>query len=179
MIMAVYQGLDWFSRQYQKVLRPFIVLLYIVLTLVVLYAVYMRYVINDSPRWTEEMARYLMVWASLLAMSIGMREHRHIGLTTLVKRLWGKYTKRVFLVADIAMLIFFAVVFVTGIMMTSFVTKQHSPSMNLPMWVPYLSIPVGAFFLTVETLILLLRKVVRLEEDEDESEQVDTQPLAT
>jgi TRAP-type C4-dicarboxylate transport system permease small subunit len=161
MVKSMLAGLEWFSAQYRKVLLPLLVLLSSVLTIVVLYGVFMRYVMNNSPSWTEEAARYLMVWSALIAMSIALRQNRHIGLTSLVERLWGKYTNTAFFFADIAMLIFFIVMLVTGINMAIFVTNQRSPSMNLPMWIPYLSIPVGGFFLSVETIILLLKKLVR------------------
>ena len=65
-----------------------------------------------------------------------MRQDRHIGLTSLVERIWGKNTNVAFFFADVAMLIFFLVMLVTGISMTLFVVNQRSPSMNLPMWIP-------------------------------------------
>ena len=161
MIKSLIAGLDWFSEKSQKVMRPLLVVFYALLTVIVLYAVFMRYVMNNAPSWSEEMSRYIMVWSALIAMSLALRQNRHIGLTSLVERLWGKYTRVAFFFADVAMLIFFGVMFVTGISMTIFVVNQHSPSMNWPMWIPYLSIPVGGFFLSLESLILLLKKLVR------------------
>lgn len=161
MVRVTLQGLEWFSRQYQKVMRPILVLLYTVLTAIVLYAVFMRYVLNAAPSWSEEVARYIMVWAALLSMGIALRQGRHIGLTSLVERLWGKYTRHAFFVADILMLVFFVVMFIAGISMAQFVVRQRSPSVNMPMWIAYASIPAGSFFLIVETLILTLKKLVR------------------
>lgn len=161
MVRVTLQGLEWFSRQYQKIMRPLLVLLYMILTAIVLYAVFMRYVLNAAPSWSEEVARYIMVWAALLSMGIALRQGRHIGLTSLVQRLWGKYTRYAFFVADILMLIFFVVMFIAGISMALFVVRQRSPSVNLPMWVAYASIPAGSFFLIIETLILTLKKLVR------------------
>lgn len=162
MLSSVLKALDWVSRQYQKVLRPLLVTLYSILSVIVVYAVFMRYVMNDSPSWSEEMARYIMVWSALLAMSIALREHRHIGLTTLVERLWGKYTKYAFFAADLAIIAFFGVLLYTGIDMTLFVAKQSSPSMNWPMWIPYMAVPVGAFLVVIEALILALKKFGKL-----------------
>ncbi len=161
MVKSLVAGLDWISEKYQLVMRPLLVALYAVLTLIVLYAVFMRYVLNSAPSWSEEMSRYIMVWSALLAMSMALRQKRHIGLSTLVERMWGRFSRAAFFLADVAMLIFFLVMFITGIKMTFFVVNQRSPSMNWPMWIPYMSIPVGGFFLSFETLILLLKKLVR------------------
>lgn len=159
MLEKALQALDWFSRQYQKVLKPILVALYSVMSVIVVYAVFMRYVMRDSPDWSEELTRYIMVWSAFLAMGIALRDHRHIGLTTIVERLWGRFTKYAYLVADLAILFFFGLVLYTGIDMTLFVARQNTPSMNWPMWIPYLSVPAGAFFLVIETLILILKKL--------------------
>jgi len=160
MVKSIIAGLDRLSEGYQKVMRPVLVILYSLLTIIVLYAVFMRYVLNNAPSWSEELSRYIMVWAALLAMSIALRQGRHIGLTSLVERIWGKHYRVAFFFADLAMLIFFVVMLYTGVKMTFFVVNQHSPSMNWPMWIPYMAIPVGGLFLSFETFILLLRKLV-------------------
>ncbi|WP_319561574.1 TRAP transporter small permease [Marispirochaeta sp.] len=161
MIKTLLTGLDRFSEIYQKILHPILVLLYSILTVVVLYAVFMRYVINKAPSWSEEFSRYMMVWSALLAMAVALRQGRHIGLSSLVERVWGKHTRVAFFLADVAMLIFFVAITYTGFTMAFFVANQRSPSMNWPMWIPYLSIPVGGFFLSIESFILMLRKLVR------------------
>lgn len=161
MIKAALRGLEWFSGQYRRVLRPVLVILYTLMTGIILYAVFMRYVLNAAPSWSEELARYIMVWAAMLAMGIALRQGRHIGLSSLVERLWGKHTRWALLTADLCTLIFFLVVFVTGISMAIFVLGQRAPSLNITMTIPYVSIPVGAFFLSIETIILILKKLVR------------------
>jgi TRAP-type C4-dicarboxylate transport system permease small subunit len=152
-----------------------IILIYSVLTLLVLYAVFMRYVINAAPTWSEEIARYLMVWVSLLALGPAIRAHRHIGLSSLVSRLWKRYTPHAFFVADLFILAFFLVVLVAGISMTIFVAGQRSPSANIPMWVAYMAVPAGALFMILETLILMVKKLIPQEREEvieKESERI-------
>ena len=165
MVKSLIAGLDWLSEKYQVVMKPLLVALYALLTAIVLYAVFMRYVLNSAPSWSEELSRYIMVWSALLAMSMALRQKRHIGLSSLVEKLWGKYSRVAFFLADVSMLIFFLVMLVTGISMTFFVVNQRSPSMNWPMWIPYMAIPVGGLFLSFETLILLLKKLVRPDQE--------------
>ncbi|ORC36628.1 hypothetical protein B4O97_06070 [Marispirochaeta aestuarii] len=161
MVKSLLAGLDKFSELYQKIMRPVLVFFYSILTVIILYAVFMRYVLNSAPSWSEEMSRYIMVWTALLSMAIALREGRHIGLSSLVERVWGKYTPVAFFIADVFMFAFFATISYTGFKMAIFVVNQRSPSMNWPMWIPYLSIPVGGVFLSLESFILMLRKLVR------------------
>ena len=45
---------------------------------IVLAAVFFRYVINHSLPWSDEAARYLFVWLTLLGSSAVLRERAHI-----------------------------------------------------------------------------------------------------
>lgn len=159
MLDVMLRALNWLSEQYRRVLRPVLVGIFAILTLIVLYAVFMRYVLNSAPSWSEEITRYLMVWSSLLAMGMAIRRGKHIGLTTLVERIFGRYARYAFLLADLSSLAFFVTAFGSGISMTFFVSRQISPSAGIPMWIPYLSVPAGSFFFIIETLILILGKL--------------------
>ena len=159
MVDALLDFLEALSKGYRAIMRPLLVVLFSVLTIIVLYAVFMRYVLNLAPTWSEEIARYIMVWMALLGSSIALRQGRHIGLSTLVEQIFGKYTRVVFFIADLCILAFLVIVVFSGASMAQFVAGQRSPSANLPMWVPYLAVPVGAIFMVLETLILILDKL--------------------
>ena len=76
MVKSLLAGLDKFSELYQKIMRPVLVFFYSILTVIILYAVFMRYVLNSAPSWSEEMSRYIMVWTALLSMAQGGAPHR-------------------------------------------------------------------------------------------------------
>lgn len=54
--------------------------------------VVLRYVFNLGITISEELSRWLFVWMIFLGAIIAMREHGHLGVDSLVKRLppWGK-----------------------------------------------------------------------------------------
>jgi TRAP-type C4-dicarboxylate transport system permease small subunit len=144
---------------YEKLLKPVIIGIYIAMTGIIIYAVFMRYVMNNAPSWSEELTRYLMVWGALIGMGVAARRGKHIGLSDIIKRIWGKFTPSVLFIADIMIFIFWIVVLVTGVTMTQFVAAQRSPSMNMPMWIGYLAVPVGAFFFLIEELYQIFKKL--------------------
>ena len=49
--------------------------------------VFGRYVFELPVTWAEELARYLMIWASLLAVSCGIARREHVAVTALISRL--------------------------------------------------------------------------------------------
>ena len=154
----LYQGIEWLSEKLNKIVGVILIALSAPLVGVVLYAVFMRYVLNNAPTWSEEVARYLMVWMGLLASSIALKKGQHIGLTAIVDKIFSSYKKYAHIAADLFMLFFFAVVFTQGVSMTKFVSIQRSPSANIPMWIPYMSVPAGSLLMLIQTICLLLEK---------------------
>ena len=50
------------------------------MTLVILVQVFFRYVLNNSFPWSEELARYLMVWMTFLTLPVVSRLGQHAAL---------------------------------------------------------------------------------------------------
>lgn len=151
---------DRFLGWYEKwLIKPVQIILNSLMTLFILYSVFMRYVLNKAPTWSEELTRYIMVWAALLGMGIASRYNKHIGLSDLVGKLWGRWTNTVLTIGDILSTLFWVLVFVTGISITLMVAPQRSPSMNLPMWIAYIAVPVGGACSVIELVFVALRRV--------------------
>jgi len=154
----IYLAIEWFSEKINKVVGVILIALGASGLAVVLYAVFMRYVLNMAPAWSEEIARYLMVWAGLLAFSVALKRGQHIGLNMLVDRIFSSYKRYIYLVADVLILFFFLVVFIEGVSMAKFVAPQRSPSVLIPMWIPYMSVPTGSLLMIIQTVSLILEK---------------------
>ncbi|MGK6312243.1 TRAP transporter small permease [Neorhizobium sp. DT-125] len=52
----------------------------VAMTLIVGWQVFGRYVLNDSPTWSEPLSLYLMSWFIMLGAAVGVRESVHLGL---------------------------------------------------------------------------------------------------
>lgn len=49
--------------------------------------VVMRYAFNSGLTVSEELARFLFVWMTFLGATVALREHAHLGVDTLIRRL--------------------------------------------------------------------------------------------
>ena len=174
MLKRMILSLGRFLVFYEKFMRPLLIALLALMTILCLYAVYMRYIVNAAPTWSEELTRYLMVWGALLGMGVAMRHGKHIGLSSLVKSIWKGLTPYMLIIADFVNLIFWIIVFITGITMTIFVATQRSPSLNLPMWIAYIPVPIGGFLFMLETLHKMLRKIANDAALEEEYKEWDS-----
>ncbi len=56
----------------------------VAMTCFVAWQVFCRYVLNDSPSWTEQGAVLLMSWFIFLGAAVGVRENNHLGFDVLL-----------------------------------------------------------------------------------------------
>lgn len=55
----------------------------VIMTVVVAWQVFGRYILSSSPSWTEQTAQVLMIWFAFLAAAAGVREGFHIRIVAL------------------------------------------------------------------------------------------------
>jgi TRAP-type C4-dicarboxylate transport system permease small subunit len=99
-----------------------------------------RFVLGIGLPWPEELARFLLVWGSLLSAAITAKHRKHFRLTAVINRL-GKPAAVVMDVASIASLL---VVVGYGVQFAWIFRVQTSPALGIPMSVVYAAAPVSA-----------------------------------
>ena len=61
----------------------------VVITLIIPWGVFTRYVLNSASSWPEPMAMLLMIWFSFMSAVVCYREHLHIGVAVIPMMLQG------------------------------------------------------------------------------------------
>ncbi|WP_337877128.1 TRAP transporter small permease [Elioraea sp.] len=102
--------------------------------------------------WTEEMARFLLVWMIMIGSVVGVREAGHF-----VVDLWPRLTRRqaaaLDLVANAAILVLALAFLVWGWEYTEFAWWRISELAELPLWLIHIAWPVsGASWLIFAAL---------------------------
>ncbi|WFE74817.1 TRAP transporter small permease [Roseinatronobacter sp. S2] len=119
----------------------------ILLALVLILAaqVVFRYLVGSPLVWSEELARYLLIWCTFIGVSLAVREGRNISVD-LLPVLAGQAWLRTFgVVALLGSAIFFALMVWYSVPLTQRIAQigQRSPGLNLQMWIVYAAVPVG------------------------------------
>lgn len=127
-----------------------------VMVVAISYQVFGRYVLGHSPSWSEELARYLMVWLTMLGAAAAMRSGGHIAVTTLIDMLPPAGRRAALAVRDVAVVCTCGVLAWWGIGFAGLNATQESAAMDIPMSIPYAALPAGA------TLIVLFVLLARL-----------------
>jgi len=127
-----------------------------ILVLVVLIAVFFRYVLGNSLPWSEEVGRYLSVWVGFLGASVALSKRIHIGVDYFVDRLPRKQRRLLKLISETTILILLGIISFYGIELVVFQIPQKSPALLISMFWPYLSVPVGTLLMMIQGLSLLI-----------------------
>jgi len=127
-----------------------------IMTVIIIIQVFMRYLFLFSLSWSEEVARYLMIWVSFLGASLALKYGFHIGVEFIMNRIPEKIREWVHLVAKIGILIFLIYFTIGGFRISWAVRDQDSPALLFSMAYAYLAAPVGGLFMILQLLNLLV-----------------------
>lgn len=152
---GIREGIRKVEQFVQNLIKWVLFLIIGTMTLVVLLGVFFRYILMAPLPWSEELARYLMVWGASLGAAVAFREGSHIAVTILVDKLHGIFGKIILKITQIIVFIFMAIVMVEGFILAFKVSTQISPAMEISMKWPYLAIPIGCLFIVFEIPIMM------------------------
>ena len=145
-------------EKYEKVMDWLTSGILIALLLIVLAQIVSRYVFNDSLPWTEEAARYLMIWGVLLGVGLAYLNGYLISIEAFTDRFPAPVRRVVQIFNTLLSLFFTGILTAYGVNLCILGTQMESPALEIPyVWI-YLAIPVGAGLLFVLFLIRPLKK---------------------
>ena len=115
-----------------------------------------RYALGTSLVWSEELARYLLVWIGFLGASIGLRMRGHFGVELLVMALPPGLRKVLTCLTITVMFIFLGIVTFYGVIMVAS-ADEVSTVMQVSMRYFYAAIPLGGLFMLVHLFTMVKR----------------------
>ena len=143
----------------RKVINYLVIIFFVYMVLAVFYQVLGRYVFNYKLGAAAETATMAQIWMILLASGIAMRKNMHVGVDILLRKLNVKAQKIIVTVSTIAITIFLTMVLKGSVQLIIVGAQSTSPAISIPMWIPYLSIPIGIFYIMLELIILTFNKL--------------------
>lgn len=169
--------------QFNKYLMIFLGLTFAAMSLSFFINILSRFVFSSLDMhipvpWSQEVARYLMVWSVFIGVAVASRNDKLISVEILVHTLPPIIGKVLKVSALLLTIVFFIYLIIIGFNMAFHQgLRQTSPNMNLPMIVVYVSMLVGAVAGIVNIVALLIetfltKKDIRftsLEEEEEDA----------
>ncbi len=140
------------------------------LLILVLWGIFSRYILRSPSHIALEVSGYLMVLLSFLGAGYILLKEKHVSVQVLTIKIPEKFQKLHKLSVNIILMLFSLLIIYEGMdfVILAFQENYRSTSLlNFPLWVVYLTIPVGTFFFFLQTLrnILLYDKDSTISKD--------------
>lgn len=150
-------------------LRILLAIMMVLLVVDVTWQVLTRFMFEQPSSFTEEVARFLLIWISLLGGAYAYHQHSHLGFDLIVKNLSRNKAAMIYRLCCVLVAIFAISVLIIGglnLVNITWTLGQHSAVLNVPMAFIYLVLPLsGLLFLLYSTYFLITaKKVVNPEE---------------
>lgn len=159
------RSLIWLVDRLNLALTWLIGLLLAAMAFAVLVQVTVRFVLtaiglNLSAAWTEELARYLLIWIVFLGAGIGCRRRQLISLEFVVRRLPSLPGQGLVHLGLLACLGFFALLVSVGLAFMELGAVETSPVMQIPKAWVYAAMPAGAGLMILNTATLMVETLL-------------------
>lgn len=127
-----------------------LITIFALLVLDVLWQVFGRYVLNRSFSFTEEFARFALIWLSTLGAAYLSGRREHLSMDFLIRKLNPENRSKRLQVIEMIMFIFALLVMVIGggnLVLTTLQLGQVSPAMNISLGVIYSIVPMSGLLI--------------------------------
>lgn len=135
-----------------------------IMAIVMIMQVFSRFVINFPLNWSEELARYLVIYVVFFGSAIAVRYKQLIAVEFLSSKVPLKFKRPLEAIVIILCVAFYIILLVQGIEILNKVSAQSSPALQISMAIPYAAIPVGAVLLIMNSVAVFIELFARREE---------------
>ncbi len=154
-----------------KVVGILVGLMLAAMSVLILIQVFSRFLVDVPFPWTEEAARYLMVYTVFLGSSLALRNHKMIAIEIISEIVGKKLRKILKIVALLISIVFFVLLILEGANILGIVQNQASAAMGITMNIPYMAIPIGAFLMIVNAIAVIIELIINEDMDTSEAAQ--------
>lgn len=135
----------------------------------VVWQILTRFILPQPSSFTEEVARFLLIWISLLGGALAYRQGLHLGFDLIVGKLSPKKAVVVQRISCVLVILFAIGVLIIGganLVRLTWVLGQSSPVLGIPMAFIYSVLPIsGALFILYSVEFFLTASATKPEEN--------------
>ena len=137
-----------------KTMSSIMSLVMLVLIIFGTWQIFSRWILGDPSTFTDELLRYLLIWAGMIGAAYCFFHDKHIKLTLLTSRLKGKALLAFNIIGEIVVIVFVVYVYIYGgIQMVTQNVNQLTAVMRLPMSMIYACLPVSGVFVILSKIL--------------------------
>lgn len=139
-----------------SVVKYLVAFFLVTLSVLVILQVTTRFIINIPLSWTEELAKYLMIYIVFLGSGLAFRHNQHIAIDFLLEISSAKTRERLERLVLWMSAIFCIVLAYYGAQLTYLVIDQSTPTLQYSMAWAYGAIPIGSIVMFLNIIAALI-----------------------
>lgn len=159
------RSLQSFLNQLNSLIRVVLAVMLVLLVIDVTWQVLTRFILPQPSSFTEEIARFLLIWISLLGGAYAYSTHSHLGFDLLMQKISAGKARVIYRFCCVLVAIFAVTVLIIGgsnLVYMTWAFEQYSPVLNVPVAFIYTVVPLSGvlfllysinFYLTLETSV--------------------------
>ncbi|WP_308991112.1 TRAP transporter small permease [Mariniflexile litorale] len=144
-----------------KVLGNILVVIMAVMVINVLWQVFTRFVVGTPSSFTDELARYLMIWIGILGAAYVSGRNMHVAIDVIPRKVSPENQKKLMSVVYVIIILFSLTALVIGgfrLVYISYLLGQSSPALQIPLAFVYMVIPISGILIIYYKISDLLKK---------------------
>lgn len=145
-----------------SVCRLLAISLLAVMTVIILANVFFRYVLDDALAWSEEVAKYLMVWLTFVAAPLAFKLGALVSIQALPDALNGRKNEILQIVIQVVIIGLMVMFIDIGVFLTKNAMIQRASSIDFSIAYVYAAMPIGAIMILMVAVQFLLEACRRL-----------------
>lgn len=137
-------------KKIDNILGKLLILILILIVLNILWQIITRFLLHNPSTFTDEIARYLMIWLCVLGIAFISGRKMHIDIDLLPKKLNGQMQKKIKKIINIFIIIICFYVFIIAgskLVYSNFVLNHKSSTLQIPLPLIYLIIPISGIII--------------------------------
>lgn len=146
------------KKALDKILGSVLVFLMASIVIAVLWQVFSRYVLQSASSFTEEIARYLLIWIGILGAAYASGQQDHLAINILPPKLNEKNRIKLRIGINILVILFAILAMIIGggnLVYVNFELGQSSAALAIPLGYVYMVLPISGVLIIVYKVIEL------------------------
>lgn len=123
---------------------------------IVQYEVVMRYVFNAPTYWTNEISTYAIAWVGFLGAGYILRIGQQLEIDIVTIRIGSGARRWLGTTTDLLAAVFCGLIAKLSydfVEVSKLMLASSASELDVPLWIPYLTLPIGFAILTLELLV--------------------------
>jgi len=157
--------LNIIKKNIDVILRWFVIIIMAAMTINVLWQVFSRFILQNPSSFTEELARYMLVWLGILGASYVSGQKMHLAIDLLATKLTGKAKSLLEIIIESCIFLFSLFVMVIGglrLVTITLALNQISAALQIKLGYVYLVLPISGLLMMFYSFFYIVEEIKNL-----------------